>query len=101
MSANEVVLSGAAGDIRPLRFTPSGIPVAEFRLRHDSTQAEAGGTRKVSFEMPAVAFGATAERFVVSPPGVEVTARGFLAERLLGSGQIVLHARTTEFVQGH
>ncbi len=96
--ANEVVLSGAAGDVRPVRYTPAGIAITEFRLRHESTLMEAGQRRKVAFEMPAVAVGALAEELSRIEPERVVLARGFLAARSLGSTQVVLHANSIEFV---
>ena len=92
MSSNEVRLSGMAHGAVGLRFTPAGIPVLEFRLRHASTQAEAGGRRRVELDMPAIAFGALAQRLAQ-----EIVARGFLAPRSLRSTQLVLHAREIEF----
>lgn len=95
---NEVVLSGTAHGVNDLRYTPAGIAVLEFSLRHTSTQAEAGQSRRVELEMPAVAFGGLAERLArASVASRPITARGFLAKRSLRSTQIVLHARDVEF----
>lgn len=80
-----------------LRFTPAGIPVLEFSLRHASEQAEAGGFRRVELDMPAIAFGALAQRLAHDAPAQEIVARGFLAPRSLRSTQLVLHAREIEF----
>jgi primosomal replication protein N len=97
VSSNEVVLSGTAHDLLDLRFTPAGIPVLEFHLRHSSTQAEAGHARRVELDMPAIAFGTLAQRLAQDAPSGEVMARGFLAKRSLRSTQIVLHARDIEY----
>lgn len=94
---NEVVLSGHTCNVRPLRATPAGIPVAEFSLRHLSTQAEAGGSRRVEFEMPAIAFGALAQRVAREQSGTSVVARGFLASRGKPGTQVILHANNIEF----
>lgn len=96
-SANEVVLTGSAAQVRPVRYTPAGVAITEFRLRHESTQLEAGQRRKVSFEMPAVACGPLAERIAALGERA-VLARGFLAARSFGSAQVVLHASSIEFV---
>jgi primosomal replication protein N len=95
---NEVVMSGVIRELDALRYTPAGVPVAEFRLRHASTQQEAGQMRRVALDLPAIAFGVVARRLADALPGGEVTARGFLALRSQKSAQIVLHANTIEFV---
>jgi primosomal replication protein N len=97
VSANAVRLSGKAHDVLDLRFTPAGIPVLEFRLRHASLQNEAGGSRRVELDMPAIAFGSLAQRLAQDAPSAEITASGFLAPRSLRSTQLVLHAREIEF----
>jgi len=94
---NEVVLSGEPRDLRPLRYTPAGIPVAEFSLHHASTQPEAGGTRKVELDLPAVAIGPIAEAMRDAGTERRITARGFLAARSRGSTQVVLHALSIDF----
>ena len=93
---NEVVMSGVIREFDALRYTPAGVPVAEFRLRHASTQQEAGQMRRVALDLPAIAFGVVARRLADFPPGGEVTARGFLALRNQKSAQVVLHANTIE-----
>jgi primosomal replication protein N len=98
VSVNEVVLSGTAHALCDLRYTPAGIPVLEFSLRHTSTQTEAGQARKVDVELPAIAFGPLAQRLAQAPQTDRpVMARGFLARRSLRSTQVVLHARDIEF----
>jgi primosomal replication protein N len=71
--------------------------VLEFRLRHASVQAEAGASRRVELDMPAIAFGALAQRLAQDAPVGEIVASGFLAPRSLRSMQLVLHAREIEF----
>jgi len=97
VSSNEIVLSGVAHDFAGLRFTPAGVPVAEFSLRHSSMQNEAGGARRVELDLPAVAFGPLAQRLSEHLPQEEIIARGFLAARGRRSSQIVLHASAIEY----
>jgi primosomal replication protein N len=97
VNTNEVVLSGVAHDMRDLRFTPAGIPVVEFSLRHASVQTEAGQPRRVELDLPAIVFGPLAQRFADDAPTRPIMARGFLARRSLRSSQVVLHARDIEF----
>ena len=94
---NEVALSGTAQDLLDLRFTPAGIPVLEFNLRHASVQSEAGHSRRVELVMPAIAFGTVAQRLAQDAPERPIMARGFLAQRSLRSTQVVLHARDIEY----
>lgn len=94
---NEVIMSGVIRDMHALRFTPAGVPVAEFRLQHESMQREAGHTRRVALDLPTIAFGSVAQQLVATLPPGEVTARGFLALRSQRSAQLVLHANTIEF----
>jgi primosomal replication protein N len=97
VSANEVRLSGTAHGMVDLRFTPAGIPVCEFRLRHASEQAEAGAVRRVELDMPAIAFGTLAQRLAQAAPEGAITASGFLAFRSLRSRELVLHACDIDF----
>lgn len=93
-------MSGVAHDVQALRFTPAGIPVLEFRLKHASTQSEAGSQRRVELDMPAIAFGGLAQRLAAEAPSGELTACGFLAPRGMRSAQLVLHAREIDHRQG-
>ncbi len=98
VGSNEVILSGVAHAFTGLRFTPAGVPVAEFSLRHSSVQHEAGGTRRVELDMPAVAFGSLARQLTADLPHAEITARGFLAARSRRSTQVVLHTAEIEYL---
>ena len=93
---NEVVMSGVIHDFHALRYTPAGVPVAEFCLRHASTQQEAGHPRRVALDLKAIAFGGVARQLASALPQGEITARGFLAARGQRSTEIVLHANTIE-----
>jgi len=97
VSVNEVVLSGVAHTFSGLRYTPAGVPVAEFSLRHASVQREAGAERRVELDMPAIAFGVIATRLTEELPQAQITARGFLAARSRRSTQVVLHTSEVEY----
>jgi primosomal replication protein N len=56
-SRNTLILDATIAQRDPLRYTPAGIPAVDCTLQHTSTQAEAGGERKVECELFAVAFG--------------------------------------------
>jgi primosomal replication protein N len=78
-----------------LRHTPAGIPAIECTLMHRSTQAEAGGERKVECEMHAVAFGEVARRLSRVAAGSTVQCEGFLARRYRTGVAVAFHI--TEF----
>jgi primosomal replication protein N len=84
----EVVERGAG------RFTPAGLPVCEFSLRHESQLTEAGQPRKVSMEIRAVGIGDIATRLQRLEIGRAGNFAGFLTNQRNGRG-IVFHV--TEF----
>lgn len=78
---NQVVAHGQLLETQPLRYTPAGIPVVEFRLIHESTQTEAGLERKIQCEMPCICLGEKAEGLAKLQQGAEIVVKGFLAGR--------------------
>jgi primosomal replication protein N len=83
-----------------LRHTPAGLAVVEFRIRHESEQDEAGARRKVSAEVPAIAFEAQARLLAATRLGAAVKAGGFLAAKSRRSKKLVLHVTQVEFMEG-
>ena len=79
--ANRVEISGVITELKALRHTPAGVPVVEFRLRHESERAEAGVRRKVNAEIDAVAFEAQARLLAASALGRELKAEGILCAK--------------------
>src|SRR5882672_1866175 len=98
--ANRVTVSGRLIELDALRHTPAGVPVLKFRLQHDSLQTEAGGERKVSCEIAAVAFEREAKLLAAAKLGTSVTVNGFLAAKNRSSRTPLLHATQIEFVEG-
>ena len=92
MEANEVALSGELATIEPLRYTPAGIPVLNFRLLHRSRQTEAGLKRQVECEMGGVAMAEVAVAMSRLKPGQAVKVSGFLNRKNRMSAQLILHA---------
>lgn len=92
VEANTVVLSGTVAKIDVLRHTPAGVPVLDFSLAHASSQMEAGHSRRVELEVPAIAVGEIATRLANRHPGDRIAIAGFLASRSRRSTQIVVHA---------
>jgi primosomal replication protein N len=97
---NRLSLSGSIIEVAPLRHTPAGVPVLNFRISHASEQLEAGLPRKVEVELAAVALGRTATLLAGAKPGESVKASGFIAAKSAKSKQPVLHVNTIEFVEG-
>src|SRR5262249_49785131 len=97
---NRVEVSGKITELGALRFTPAGIPVVEFRLQHESELEEAGKKRKVSAELPAIAFEAQARLIAGTKLGVEARLTGFLAAKSRRSKRLVLHVNAIEFAEG-
>lgn len=99
-AANHIALDGVIAQLGALRHTPAGVPVAEFRLKHASERAEAGGTRKVDIEIDAVAFQAQARLVAGSALGRPLRIEGFLCARSRRSKKPVLHVTKIEFIEG-
>jgi primosomal replication protein N len=97
---NTVSLSGMFSERQTLRHTPAGIPVLEFRIRHASTQIEAGLSRNISLEIDALALGEAAEKLERVPLEGEYRFEGFLAPRGGKSRQTVLHVNHFESSKG-
>ena len=85
--------------LKALRHTPAGIPVVEFRLRHESERAEAGALRKVDAEIDAVAFETQARLLAKSELGRPLKASGFLCAKSRQSNKPVLHVTSIEFIE--
>lgn len=78
---NQVVASGCLVERQALRYTPAGIPVVEFRLRHESEQLEAGAKRKVQCEIACLCMGKEATSMAALREGAEILVKGFFAAR--------------------
>jgi primosomal replication protein N len=94
------MVSGRLIELDTLRHSPAGVPVLKFRIQHDSLQTEAGGPRKVSCEIAAVAFEREAKLLAAARLGSNVTVTGFLAAKSRTSRSLVLHASEIQFEEG-
>jgi len=99
VDSNAVCLTGVVAGIEPLRHTPAGLPLLQFRLAHKSLQVEAGYKRQVECEVTCVALGEAATRLSRVQPGAEVRVSGFLNRKNRMSAQLVLHANSTELLK--
>jgi primosomal replication protein N len=94
-----VEISGVVSELKALRYTPAGVPVVEFRLKHASERAEAGTQRKVNAEIEAVAFDAQARLLAAGTLGRMLRAEGFLCAKSRHSKKPVLHVTNIEFIE--
>ena len=98
MEANAVTLAGTLAQVEPLRHTPAGLPLLQFKLAHNSVQVEAGYKRQVECEMSCVAMGDLATELSRSTAGAGISVTGFLNRKNRMSAQLVLHATKTELL---
>ncbi len=94
---NRIEISGVLAELDAVRYTPSGIPVVQFRLAHESTQEEAGNPRRVICEIYGIAFEREARLLSGLKLGAELTVQGFLDRKSRGSGRLTVHATHIEF----
>jgi primosomal replication protein N len=83
-----------------LRFTPAGMAAVDFRLEHESEIEEAGKTRTVRAEIPAVAFQTLARLVAGAKLGAQARFEGFLGAKTRRSKRLVLHVTDIEFLEG-
>ena len=100
LEANRVDLTGRLAALGALRYTPAGVPVIEFGIRHESEIPEAGTKRKVSAEVTAIAFETEARLLAGTTLDRRLRVTGFLAAKSRRSKKLVLHVTQIEFVEG-
>ena len=83
-----------------LRFTHAGLAAIDFRLEHESPVEEAGKSRTVRAEVPAVAFQALARLIAGARLGARARLVGFLGAKARRSKRLVLHVTNIEFIEG-
>jgi primosomal replication protein N len=89
------VLAARLVERRALRWTPAGLPVLDFELKHESELSEDGQPRKVAMQLKAIAIGRIAETLTASPLGSNGTYAGFLAAARNGRG-LLFHVTAVE-----
>jgi primosomal replication protein N len=95
---NQVLLSGRLIERDALRHTPGGIAIVQFRVAHESIQAEGGVARKVGCEMSVVAVETEAKLLASAPLGSQLRVAGFLDRQAKGRKRVVLRATRIEFI---
>lgn len=77
---NSFQLTVILHQIKPLRYTPAGIPVLDVVLQHESWQEENGLRCLVKFTLPAKIIGQQAQAWQ-HREGDMVDVMGFMAQR--------------------
>ena len=80
-----------------MRYSPSGLPVVEFRLEHDSQMEEAGVSRKVKLLLKSKAVGILAEKLALQELNTIFLFFGFLASGT-NSKSVVFHIHSYQSV---
>lgn len=99
MPENRVACEGRLLKTDGLRHTPAGIATLRLWLQHDSTQVEAGSSRRVSCEIEAVAFGSIAEHMARLPTGAQIRTSGFLDRKGLRYPALIVHLTEFELIK--
>jgi len=97
---NRVDLSVTAHEVKPLRYTPAGLPVVELLLQYAGEVLEAGQARQVNFSLTALALGELAHFLADTPLGAGLKLQGFLAAARKGSSKLILHIQHAERLHG-
>jgi primosomal replication protein N len=87
---NRCIIDGELIELDALRYTPAGVARVGLKIRHVSSQQEAGA-RKVECEIPAISLDKAALAANKLLPGQQVRVEGFLAQRSLRNTQLILH----------
>ena len=99
MPSNRVDLQVLLVQRDSLRHSPAGIPILAAVLAHSSEQAEAGATRKVELELPAVFAGRAAQTADGLELGCRLQVTGFLAPKRKQSKLLSLHVTEFELIE--
>ena len=94
---NRVDLIAHVEEISPMRYTPSGLPVVECRLIHESDIEEAGIVRKVHLSLKSKAVGILAEKLIRQPLHTPLLFSGFLASGA-NSKSVIFHIHSYQTV---
>ena len=93
---NQFVLTATATEVKPLRYTPAGLPAVEMALSHESEVHEAGHMRRIELALSAVALGDIALLLADTPLGASLSIKGFIAPARKGSNKLVLHIQQAD-----
>jgi primosomal replication protein N len=94
---NCVDLTACIVEISTLRYSPSGLPVVDLKLAHESTLEDSGAPRKVNLMLRSMAMGNMAESLIQLPIDTSWKFTGFLASAK-NSKSIVFHIQSFQSV---
>jgi primosomal replication protein N len=89
-SMNRLVLQAQLIERSAIRYTPAGLPVLDFLLKHSSQVNQEGQPRKVDFEIKARIVGPLIHRLASVALGSHVGFAGFIGSHRNGKG-ILFH----------
>ncbi|MEK6735016.1 MAG: primosomal replication protein N [Pseudomonadota bacterium] len=91
MDCNQIVICGNIVRLDVLRYSPAGVAIMEFVIKHVSRRLEAGMPRQVMCEILAVALGQIALTISDIKIGSMVKLTGYLNKKSFASHQLILH----------
>lgn len=94
---NCVELTARIVEISVLRYTPSGFPVVDFQLEHESSIEESGTVRKIHLLLKSIAIGNMAEKLIHLQMNTIWKFSGFLTSTK-NSKSIVFHIQSIQSV---
>lgn len=92
MYCNQTIICGKIVKLGVLRYTPAGIAIIEFTVKHVSQQIEAGVARQIMCEILTVALGQLALTVAEFKVDSAIKLTGFLNRKSHMNQQLVLHA---------
>ncbi len=81
-----------------MRYTPAGIAMMTATLSHASQQVEAGISRQVELELPAIAAGQMAQQLERAELGKAFRFHGFMARKNRNSKSLIFHLTDFETI---
>jgi primosomal replication protein N len=96
---NRLEIGGIVGNSPETRYSPAGIPITRFTLKHQSQRSEAGLTRQVLCNIGVIASGEALQALVQQlQTGDGIRVSGFLARanNRQGENRLILHAEQIE-----
>ncbi len=91
MDCNQTIICGEIIKLAELRYTPAGVAVVEFSIRHQSKQINADTSRQVACDISAIAFEQMAMMIIKFKIGYGVKLTGFLTKKSQKNQQLILH----------
>lgn len=98
---NRLVIAGIMGNDPDIRYSPAGIAIARFTLKHRSEQSEAGLKRQAICNIGVIASGSELQPAVQKLKiGERIRVSGFLARanNRQGENRLILHAEQIDIL---